>query len=91
MSRQQSHHVPYRTCAGCIGKYPKSEMRRVVLSGPATVQYDPQQILPGRGAYVCKKEECVSLVLHKNGFDRAFRRPIDRHSVDQLVEEWQHE
>ena len=91
MSLKRSNHIPCRTCAGCLGKYPKTEMRRVILSGPGTVQYDPQQTMPGRGTYVCKKEECISLLIRKNGFDRAFRQPIDRKSVNKILEEWQHE
>jgi predicted RNA-binding protein YlxR (DUF448 family) len=48
-------HVPYRTCLGCSGKFPKGELFRFTLGAGGPAGGDG----PGRGYYVCRKAGCV--------------------------------
>jgi len=48
---------------------------RVVLSEDRLVP-DPEARLPGRGAYLCPRPECMRAAMRKHGFERAFRAPV---------------
>lgn len=63
--------APRRTCVGCRTTRAKPELRRFVVT-PAGVTPDPDQTLPGRGAYVCPDPRCVDRI------DRAHGQPLRR-------------
>lgn len=48
---------PLRTCLGCGQKADKALLVRLAVSAGALV-VDGKGILPGRGAYCCRKVEC---------------------------------
>jgi predicted RNA-binding protein YlxR (DUF448 family) len=48
---------PIRTCLGCGLKTNKGELVRLVVSAGA-LAVDVKGILPGRGAYCCRKASC---------------------------------
>jgi len=55
-------------------------MLRFVCSG-ARVIADTTAKLPGRGAYICPADGCLSKGLSVKAFSRSFRRKIDGASV----------
>jgi len=58
----------------CGRRAPKAALRRYV--GPdGVLRADPEQRLPGRGAYVCD-DACLAQALRRRAFHRAFRRPV---------------
>ena len=65
-------HQPERTCTGCRGAFSKSELIRLV-AGPTGVAVDYREKLPGRGAYVCPRAECIRKALAKGGLSRFLR------------------
>jgi len=67
-------HVPIRTCISCGVKRPKKELVRLVLDNQGLVHKDDKGSLPGRGAYVCPRRECLELLERKNKLSRAFRK-----------------
>lgn len=66
-----------RTCVGCGEESPKRELLRVVRSPDGIISYDSTGRAAGRGAYVCKRMECVKLAGKKRGFSRSLKSPID--------------
>ena len=49
-----------RMCVGCREMTPKKELLRIVRSSPqGVIAFDRVGKAPGRGAYVCKKAECL--------------------------------
>ena len=57
---------PLRTCLGCGRKGPNGKLVRIVMiDGVLTI--DVQGRLPGRGAYVCPRKECIEQLLEKKG------------------------
>ena len=65
-------YIPKRMCVACRQMLEKAMLYKVVLSdGEPTI--DKSGKMPGRGAYVCKDEKCISLALKKRGFERAFK------------------
>ncbi len=52
-------HGTRRMCLGCRAVQEKAALVRLV-AGPAGAEFDPRQARPGRGAYVCRSEACVT-------------------------------
>lgn len=70
------HHAPRRTCVGCRTTRAKPELVRIAAT-PDGVRVDPDQVLPGRGAYVCRNPECLEKIERAKGHPlrRALRTP----------------
>lgn len=64
MSKEK--HIPERKCIGCQGRFPKSALIRVVRQPSGEVVIDKTARAQGRGAYLCKSEQCL-LAAHKKG------------------------
>jgi predicted RNA-binding protein YlxR (DUF448 family) len=61
---------------GCGASTDKSTLKRFVLVD-GRLHADPQQRLPGRGAYACD-DTCAQRALARGGFSRSFRRAVPR-------------
>jgi predicted RNA-binding protein YlxR (DUF448 family) len=44
-----------------------------IVRGPAGVEVDPTRKKPGRGAYLCRSQECWREALRKNRLDAALK------------------
>jgi len=62
--------IPMRMCVGCREMKDKRELIRVVRSPEGTVSLDPTGKKSGRGAYVCRKTECLTRALKQRQLDR---------------------
>ena len=51
------NRLPVRTCLGCGAKAAKAELVRLVVADGHLV-VDRRGLLPGRGAYCCRKATC---------------------------------
>jgi len=83
-------HVPIRRCVSCRRTAPKHELLRFARQkDPATgdwrILFDPDQKLPGRGAYLCPRRECLQQAIKRRALDRALRMPIPRELLQQLL------
>ena len=58
--------IPERQCLGCNGHFPKLTLLRVVRAPDGTVSLDFGGKKSGRGAYICKKTQCLKKA-EKNG------------------------
>ena len=50
---------PIRRCSGCGEHFPKKELIRVVRVPEGEIMLDETGKLSGRGAYICKKADCL--------------------------------
>lgn len=66
--------MPTRTCVGCRVRDAQDRLLRVV-AGEGEVLPDPRRRLPGRGAYLHRRLDCLALAERKRAFPRAFRLP----------------
>ena len=48
-----------RTCIGCRGKLPQKVLVRFMCQADGKLQIDTQKKLGGRGAYVCRSQDCI--------------------------------
>jgi predicted RNA-binding protein YlxR (DUF448 family) len=75
-------HVPIRTCLGCGQQRPKRELVRIAVMD-RVLTIDEGARLPGRGAYLCRRQECVSRLLKKKGrISHALRASLP-HDVEE--------
>jgi predicted RNA-binding protein YlxR (DUF448 family) len=66
-----------RTCVGCRERAPRTELLRVVAvigtAEPAVLMPDPGRRLPGRGASLHPRLDCLLLAERRRAFVRALR------------------
>lgn len=73
MSRK---HVPQRTCIGCRQIHSKREMVRIVRTPDGGVEIDETGKRSGRGAYLCRRQECWEVMLKKDGLEHALKTSL---------------
>ena len=54
-----SRKIPLRLCLTCRDRKPKRELVRLVRTVDGPVVVDPSGKVPGRGAYLCKNQQCL--------------------------------
>lgn len=59
-----------RTCMGCNQKRNKSDLIRIVKNKKDEVNIDKTGKQDGRGAYICKKQECVEKAIKTKRIER---------------------
>lgn len=76
--RKRNPHNPIRRCAACRRAALKSELLRFVRD-PHTlqVQPDPDQKLPGRGAYLCRQPDCFRVAIKRKSLERVLKTKVD--------------
>ena len=74
-----------RTCTGCREESPKRELIRVVRTPEGEILVDAAGRHPGRGAYVCRKRECVLEAMKRNALARALKAPVERKFYETLL------
>ena len=87
MTRSQKSHknVPERTCIACKVKRPKWELVRVVRTPQGNLEIDPRGKKAGRGAYLCRSQECWSIGLKRKRLEHALKSEIASEQRADLV------
>jgi predicted RNA-binding protein YlxR (DUF448 family) len=64
---------PVRTCAGCGRKAPQDDLVRfAAVAG----RLRPGRMLPGRGAYTCRRLACFERAVARRAFNRVLRATV---------------
>ena len=79
--------IPMRMCTGCGEMKPKKELVRVVKSPEGEISLDLTGRKPGRGAYVCRKPECLKAARKAHRLEKAFGCKIPDGVYDRMEEE----
>lgn len=79
--------VPERMCIGCREMKDKRELVRVVKSSQGEISIDFTGKAPGRGAYICKNEECLNRAVKSKAFNRALQACVSEEILNTLKEE----
>lgn len=79
--------IPLRMCTGCMEMKPKKELIRVVKSPEGEVSVDLTGKKSGRGAYVCKNEECLEKAFKAKRLSRNLETQISEEVYNRLREE----
>jgi predicted RNA-binding protein YlxR (DUF448 family) len=77
--------MPQRKCVGCGNSKNKKELIRVVRSPEGELSIDLKGKKSGRGAYICKDEECLKKALKAKRFERSFEMKISEELAENLL------
>lgn len=82
--QQRVRKTPLRKCVGCQMMFPKRELIRVVLTPDGDLQLDPTGKRNGRGAYLCRKQECLQTARKRRALERSLKTSIPDPLYDHL-------
>ena len=83
----KTRKIPMRMCVGCREMKEKRALLRIVKNAEGAISFDRVGKAPGRGAYVCKSEECLTKAVRQHQLERALETKIDETVYQQLMEE----
>ncbi len=78
--------IPMRMCVGCGEMKPKQELIRVVKKQD-TNTLEAAQKAAGRGAYICRNQECLKKAKSSKRLERTFECRLDDSFYEQLKKE----
>ncbi|CAM4185282.1 RNase P modulator RnpM [Erysipelothrix aquatica] len=78
--------IPMRKCVVTQEQFPKKDLLRIVLTPEGTVEIDETGRKNGRGAYISRKPETVSLAMKNRTLDRALKTKVDDAIYEMLGE-----
>ena len=76
-----------RQCVGCQNMVSKRELIRVIKTSEGEIRLDATGKQNGRGAYICKKKECLEKAMKKHSLERSLKVAIPDEIYDSLKEE----
>lgn len=76
--------IPQRMCIGCMEMKPKKELIRVVKNSEDEMSVDLTGKKPGRGAYICKCNECLEKAIKSNRLAKNLSHKIDEEIYERL-------
>ena len=79
--------IPMRMCVGCREMHEKRGLIRIVKSAEGMVSIDMRGKAPGRGAYICKKSDCLERAMKSRALERALEHRIEPDVYERLREE----
>ena len=77
-----------RQCVGCGEMKSKKEMMRILKTTEGDIVLDVTGKMNGRGAYLCKSEECLKKARKNRGVERSFKMSISAEVYDNLEKEF---
>ena len=69
---------------GCNEKKNKNELIRIVKSNDGQINIDKTGKMPGRGAYICERKECLEKAIKTKRLERVFETKIDQEIYEKL-------
>lgn len=75
-----------RMCIACRQMQDKRNLLRIVKDKTEGISIDLTGKKNGRGAYICKNEECLKKSIKQKSFNKAFQANIDDSIYSQIQE-----
>ncbi len=79
--------TPMRMCVACRQMTPKKELIRIVRTPEDGVRPDPTGKASGRGAYLCKKAECLERAKKTRALERALEHKVGDEVFEAIAKE----
>ena len=86
MMRNIRKHIPQRTCLACRKVDTKRELIRLVRVSDGSVEVDTSGKKAGRGAYLCRAQECWEIGLKGKRLEYTLRTTLTQNNREQLIE-----
>lgn len=75
---------PARRCIACNEQKDKKELLRIVKTPEGNIEIDTTGKKNGRGAYICKSEECLNKVIKSKRLERSFEKEISNELYESI-------
>lgn len=75
---------PERTCIACNEQKEKNNLLRIVKSKDGIIEVDESGKKSGRGAYICKSEECLDKAIKSKRLERIFEKEIENELYENI-------
>ena len=79
--------VPMRMCVGCREMKEKRELIRIVRTPEGETLMDPTGKKSGRGAYLCRKSECLKKAIRQHQLERQLEVSLSEETAQSLAAE----
>jgi hypothetical protein len=79
--------TPLRQCIGCGESKEKNSLIRIIRTPEGNIELDDTGKKNGRGAYLCKSQDCLKKVMKSKGLDRSFKMSVPKEIYDRLSKE----
>ena len=79
--------IPQRKCVGCGVSKNKKDLIRVVRSPENEISIDLKGKKSGRGAYICKDENCLKKAVKAKRFEKNLEVAISPEILDVLLQQ----
>lgn len=73
-----------RKCIVCGEQFQKNELIRIVKNKDGEVKIDHSERLNGRGAYICKNNNCLETAIKKKLLNRHLKTNVDSQIYKEL-------
>ena len=83
MEKKQKY-VPLRRCMACNEEKEKKDLIRIVRSKEGVLDIDLTGKKNGRGAYICKREDCLNKVIKTKRLERVLETKIDEDFYESI-------
>ena len=74
-----------RRCVGCGEMKDKKDLIRVVRTQEGEILPDMTGKMNGRGAYICRSQQCLETAVRKKGLDRSLRCRVNAQVYEDLL------
>ena len=78
-------HIPQRTCVACRRVKAKRELIRLVRISDGRVEVDASGKRAGRGAYLCRAQECWEIGFKGGRLEHSLQTTLTRDNREQLI------
>lgn len=79
--------IPTRRCTGCGEHFPKKELIRILRTPDGEIVIDENGKKSGRGAYICKRPECLRKARKQRRLEASLECSIPDDVYNKLEEE----
>jgi predicted RNA-binding protein YlxR (DUF448 family) len=77
--------IPMRMCIGCGEMKPKKELIRVVKSPEGDISLDFTGKKAGRGAYLCRSQECLAQAQRSHRLEKSFSCKVEAEVYEVMI------
>ena len=85
MMRSIRKHIPQRTCVACRKVDAKRELIRLVRIADGSVEIDTSGKKTGRGAYLCRAQDCWEAGLKGGRLEYTLRTTLSQDNRRKLI------
>ena len=75
---------PLRRCFSCSTQRNKKELLKIVRNLDGNPEIDLDYNKCGRGAYICKNEECLNKMIKQKKLSKSFKQEINTEIYEKL-------